>query len=133
MNRCGYCHECSSELQKCLDGEEYCQSCGQYKRYRSHGWASACGDPECPKNGGAVSPVKKEASPPSILYDGINDYDYGPFVAKQESAEPDTVILTCPECKTEFEMLRWQYLIDIEEEGDGWQPTCGPCLGLDEI
>lgn len=37
---CGYCHECGCELVKCLDGEEWCGRCVDYKRYTSHGWGS---------------------------------------------------------------------------------------------
>jgi len=32
-----------------MDGEEYCQNCKAYRRYRSHGWKrSAEGGDECP-------------------------------------------------------------------------------------
>lgn len=47
---CKHCHKCGAELKSCLDGEEYCPNCHQYKRYLSHGWSSAIaeGDYHCP-------------------------------------------------------------------------------------
>jgi uncharacterized Zn finger protein (UPF0148 family) len=36
---CGRCHTCGTKLRIVLDGEEWCPTCGQYRRYRSHGWA----------------------------------------------------------------------------------------------
>lgn len=41
---CGHCHTCGSALRKCLDGEEWCPRCGQYRRYLSHGWCWQPGD-----------------------------------------------------------------------------------------
>lgn len=42
---CGYCHSCGMKLQIVLDGEEWCSECQQYRRYRSHGWASSENSP----------------------------------------------------------------------------------------
>ena len=36
---CGHCHECGTPLRRCLDGEQWCETCRAYRRYRSHGWA----------------------------------------------------------------------------------------------
>ena len=33
------CHECGTKLRECLDGEQWCPKCQQYRRYASHGWA----------------------------------------------------------------------------------------------
>jgi hypothetical protein len=41
---CGHCHTCGSRLRVVLDGEEWCDRCGAYRRYRSHGWHSETGD-----------------------------------------------------------------------------------------
>ena len=49
MRNCGRCHECGTPLIKVLDGEEWCPECGEYKRYRSHGWAWGNSSP-CPSN-----------------------------------------------------------------------------------
>ncbi len=38
MQNCGRCHECGHKLRTVLDGEEWCDHCGQYRRYKSHGW-----------------------------------------------------------------------------------------------
>ena len=46
MRHCGTCHECGAPLKACLDGEEWCPRCQEYKRYRSHGWPVP-GDLEC--------------------------------------------------------------------------------------
>ena len=35
---CGKCHTCGTALRFVLDGEEWCPTCGTYRRYRSHGW-----------------------------------------------------------------------------------------------
>ena len=51
MQHCGHCHECGTELKKVLDGEEWCPACGEYKRYRSHGWYTK-GDTNCPTEPG---------------------------------------------------------------------------------
>ena len=41
--KCGRCHTCGTKLRRVLDGEEWCDTCGAYRRYRSHGWAlGAC-------------------------------------------------------------------------------------------
>lgn len=42
----------------------------------------------------------------------------------------DTVILTCANCGAEFEQLRWQFEVDVEEEGEDYEPACPDCLGL---
>ena len=38
MKNCGHCHTCGTKLRTVLDGEEWCDRCGQYRRYQSHGW-----------------------------------------------------------------------------------------------
>jgi uncharacterized Zn finger protein (UPF0148 family) len=38
MKNCGKCHTCGTKLQIVLDGEEWCPSCEQYKRYNTHGF-----------------------------------------------------------------------------------------------
>lgn len=38
VTHCGLCHTCGHELRKVLDGEEWCDTCGAYRRYASHGW-----------------------------------------------------------------------------------------------
>jgi len=35
---CHECHTCGTPLRMVLDGEEYCDTCHQYRRYVSHGW-----------------------------------------------------------------------------------------------
>lgn len=35
---CGHCHTCDALLRTCLDGEEWCPRCQEYRRYRSHSW-----------------------------------------------------------------------------------------------
>jgi hypothetical protein len=46
---CGRCHTCGSKLRKVLDGEEWCDTCQAYRRYKSHGWGAAgSGERECP-------------------------------------------------------------------------------------
>jgi hypothetical protein len=40
---CGHCHTCGARLRVVLDGEEWCDRCGAYRRYRSHGWHSEPG------------------------------------------------------------------------------------------
>jgi hypothetical protein len=52
---CGHCHTCGTPLRTVLDGEEWCPTCQQYRRYAAHGWAGTT-DPECP----AVLPVYVE-------------------------------------------------------------------------
>ncbi len=53
MKNCGHCHECGVELKKRLDGEEWCPSCQQYCRYKSHGWGhSGEGEWDCPSRKG---------------------------------------------------------------------------------
>ncbi len=37
---CGLCHECGFPLKKVVDGEEWCQTCQTYRRYRSHGFSA---------------------------------------------------------------------------------------------
>jgi len=39
QTNCGHCHVCGRPLREVLDGEEWCDYCGTYRRYRSHGWA----------------------------------------------------------------------------------------------
>jgi len=45
----------------------------------------------------------------------------------------DTVILTCRECNCEFEQIRWQFEVDVEEEGDNYEPCCPLCMGLENM
>ena len=53
MRNCGHCHTCGTKLRMVLDGEEWCDRCGAYRRYQSHGWSWApTGDghvSECPE------------------------------------------------------------------------------------
>ena len=41
---CQRCHTCGTRLMKVLDGEEWCPTCEQYRRYKSHGWTAEPGD-----------------------------------------------------------------------------------------
>lgn len=53
-NNCGHCHTCGTRLQEVLDGEEWCNNCGEYRRYRSHGWGAATAEDAtqyCPNAG----------------------------------------------------------------------------------
>lgn len=43
MRNCGKCHTCGTQLAKVLGGEEWCPTCGRYRRYRSHGWGQGMG------------------------------------------------------------------------------------------
>lgn len=48
---CGKCHDCGNKLNRNQDGEEWCEQCSSYRRYRSHGWAQGTADPQsdsCP-------------------------------------------------------------------------------------
>lgn len=47
MTYCGLCHLCGFKLRKVLDGEEWCDNCKMYCRYRSHGWGSGGTDSAC--------------------------------------------------------------------------------------
>lgn len=38
---CGHCHTCGATQQWVLDGEEWCPQCGQYRRYKAHGWGTS--------------------------------------------------------------------------------------------
>ncbi len=44
----------------------------------------------------------------------------------------ETVIVTCTWCGGKFEQLRWQFEVDVEEEGDNYEPCCPRCCGLEE-
>lgn len=44
QTKCQHCHTCGTQLRQCLDGEEWCRKCQQYRRYRSHGWTHALAD-----------------------------------------------------------------------------------------
>lgn len=37
---CGHCHTCGAPIKDVLDGEEWCDRCGVYRRYISHGWSN---------------------------------------------------------------------------------------------
>ena len=51
MRRYGKCHECGGKLRLVLGDEEWCDACGQYRRYMSHGWGEADeGSWDCPKS-----------------------------------------------------------------------------------
>ena len=44
---CRRCHTCKTLLRTVLDGEEWCDTCGAWRRYPSHGWAAgACSQAE---------------------------------------------------------------------------------------
>lgn len=49
MRYCGMCHTCGEKLREVLDGEEYCDLCGAYRRYKSHGWTHGEGAYDCPE------------------------------------------------------------------------------------
>ena len=58
MNRnvifsCHHCHACGTPLRMVLDGEQWCGTCEQYRRYVTHGWtrhgASAEDMTPCPQ------------------------------------------------------------------------------------
>lgn len=49
MPNCGHCHTCGEKLRRVLDGEEWCDHCNAYRRYRSHGWDSK-DDSTCPRD-----------------------------------------------------------------------------------
>jgi len=55
MRHCGHCHECGTKLHKVLDGEEWCPTCEEYKRYRSHGWTTATLAKRMPHGPGTVT------------------------------------------------------------------------------
>lgn len=58
-HNCNHCHTCGCRLLNCLDGEEYCSVCGQYRRYQSHGWSRVYGENSpCPDR-----PVADTAKP----------------------------------------------------------------------
>ena len=50
QQNCGHCHTCGNALRNVLDGEEWCDTCKQYRRYKSHGWGANGDGPEyqCP-------------------------------------------------------------------------------------
>ena len=43
----------------------------------------------------------------------------------------DIVIHTCSICGLEYEQLRWQFEIDVEEEGEEYESVCPSCSGED--
>lgn len=45
----------------------------------------------------------------------------------------DTVISACSVCGCEFVQTRWQFEVDVEEEGDSYQPVCTSCQGLEDL
>jgi len=47
---CGRCHTCGEPLRLVLDGEEWCDDCQTYRRYRSHGWGGFGLPGCCPDN-----------------------------------------------------------------------------------
>jgi len=57
---CGRCHTCGNPLRTVLDGEEWCKTCGVYRRYRSHGFiAFAGGNSPCPLPLSYRPPIEK--------------------------------------------------------------------------
>lgn len=55
---CGKCHTCGTALRFVLDGEEWCPTCGAYRRYRSHGWAGPDAEQSpCPQS--SAVPARK--------------------------------------------------------------------------
>ena len=52
MTRCRSCHQCGTALRLVLDGEQWCTTCGEYRRYVTHGWtrvgASSADITPCP-------------------------------------------------------------------------------------
>lgn len=56
---CGRCHTCGSVLRAVLDGEQWCATCKEYRRYHSHGWSSHSGeDNPCPEH--ILTPAQRE-------------------------------------------------------------------------
>jgi len=65
-------------MQKVLDGEEWCETCGAYRRYRSHGWtakAATSKETDCcadacivDQNTGAVIMECGDEFDPDLLY-----------------------------------------------------------------
>lgn len=47
IKSCNHCHQCGTKLMIVLDGEEWCSTCGKYRRYRSHGWSTAFDQSAC--------------------------------------------------------------------------------------
>lgn len=71
---CGHCHTCGTKLRSVLDGEEWCNHCGAYRRYTSHGWAAAAtvrGD-----NSPCPAPAATPAAEPeyTLLFDTAEGY-----------------------------------------------------------
>ena len=52
MTQCSRCHQCGTALRLVLDGEQWCTTCGEYRRYVTHGWtrvgASSADVTPCP-------------------------------------------------------------------------------------
>jgi len=51
---CGHCHSCGTPLHNDLHGDEWCDNCGTWRRYWSHGWRGGSeieseNAPECPE------------------------------------------------------------------------------------
>lgn len=66
MRNCGRCHTCGTPLRLVLDGEEWCETCEVYRRYRSHGWARAAAESaeeQCPPRDGGGQQERTAARP----------------------------------------------------------------------
>jgi len=55
-----------------------------------------------------------------------------PFAAYEATLEA-WVVVRCSECNSEFEMPRYQFEVDVEEEGKHYEFVCPDCSGCDEI
>jgi len=63
----------------------------------------------------------------------ILDYWEGTFcydLQQYEKAETDTVVVTCQGCGKEFDMPRWRFKVEIEEEGEFYCPSCSGVEGV---
>ena len=69
---CGKCHDCGASLRSVLDGEEWCDTCQAYRRYRSHGWGSGGDDSPCPSILSAKFAVAEMGDQKEIAQDNEN-------------------------------------------------------------
>lgn len=81
---CGRCHTCGTRLILVLDGEEWCKTCGHYRRYRSHGWSSGVGE-----NSPCPQPAAEPAMYTPLLDDAAGDYSAGYHSPIYDELYPD--------------------------------------------
>jgi hypothetical protein len=98
MSGCGRCHECGEKLRTVLDGEEWCDRCGEYRRYRAHGWTATSYGCVCPLwDTFLIAPVRgypkdqwaKEVS--ALVADGWRVY----WPARDTEQDDDTGMSIC--------------------------------------